>query len=217
MTDEPLERRMYTIPALPKKRTKVAIYCRVSTEHGSQDESLEAQVAMLKEYVAWHPDWTIYKVYTDRDSGGNVARWGFQEMILDAYENRFSIVLVKTISRFARNTVDLLETVRRLKSLGTEIYFYQEQLSTSEASDDILISTLSAVAQAESESIGESIKWGIRRRLISGQSKLYARRCFGYCHDEHGELVIDEEQAEVVQLIYDLYLSGNLACSGRTD
>lgn len=161
------------------------------------------------DYAALHPEWTLYKVYTDRDSGGNTTRWGFRQMIMDAYDHRFRIVLVKTISRFARNTVDLLETVERLKFLGIEIYFYQEQLSTSEASNDLLISTLSAVAQAESESIGDAIHWGIRTRLASGVSKLYARKCFGYRHNEKGELVADEERAEVVRLIYDLYLGGD--------
>ncbi len=193
MTDKLPERRMYIISALPKKDIDVAIYCQVSTEHGSQDESLETQIAMLKDYAALHPEWTLYKIYTDRDSGGNTARWGFREMIINAYDHRFRIVLVKTISRFARNTVDLLETVERLKFLGIEIYFYQEQLSTSEASNDLLISTLSAVAQAESESIGDAIHWGIRTRLASGVSKLYARKCFGYRHNEKGELVADEE------------------------
>lgn len=118
------------------------------------------------------------------------------------------IVLVKTISRFARNTVDLLETVSRLKGLGIEIIFYQENLRTSEANNDMLISALSAIAQAESESTGEAIKWGLKRGFMSGKSKLYSRKCFGYIHDEDGELIIDEKQAEAVRTIFDLYLSG---------
>ncbi len=109
-------------------------------------------------------------------------------MIINAYDHRFRIVLVKTISRFARNTVDLLETVERLKFLGIEIYFYQEQLSTSEASNDLLISTLSAVAQAESESIGDAIHWGIRTRLTSGVSKLYARDALDIATTRRGNL-----------------------------
>ena len=95
---------------------------------------------------------------------------GFQKMIFDCYDNRINIVLVKTISRFARNTVDLLETVSRLKGLGVEIIFHQENLRTSEADNDILISALSAIAQAESESMGEAIKWGLKRGFLSGNS-----------------------------------------------
>lgn len=113
-------------------------------------------------------------------------RPGFQEMIFDCYENRIDIVLVKTISRFARNTVDLIETVIRLKALGVEIIFHLENLRTSEADNDILISALSAIAQAESESTGEAIKWGLKRGFISGNSKLYSRKCYGYKHNgEH--------------------------------
>jgi site-specific DNA recombinase len=129
-------------------------------------------------------------------------------LIFDCYENKVDIVLVKTISRFARNTVDLLETVRRLKSLGIEIIFHKENIRTSESSDDMLLSVLSAIAQAQSESTSESLKWGLKRGFMSGKSKLYARKCFGYKHNKESELVIDEGQAEVVRTIFDLYLSG---------
>lgn len=209
MSDEIQKLKVTMIPATCKPEKWVGIYCRVSTPHESQDESLEIQVKTLKQFIAYNPKWKLYEVYTDRDSGGNVARYGFQKMISDCYENRIDIVLVKTISRFARNTVDLLETVRRLKGLGVEIIFHQENLRTSEADNDILISALSAIAQAESESTGEAIKWGLKRGFLSGKSKLYSRRCFGYKHNEEGELIIDEGQAEVVRLIFNLYLSGS--------
>lgn len=209
MSDETPKLKVTMIPAARQSLKKVAIYCRVSTTHESQDESLDIQVKTLKQYVACNPKWMLYEVYTDKDSGGNVARYGFQKMIFDCYENRIDIVVVKTISRFARNTVDLLETVSRLKSLGVEIIFHQENLRTSETDNDILISALSAIAQAESESTGEAIKWGLKRGFISGNSKLYSRKCFGYQQDENGDLIIDEKQAKVVRLIYDLYLNGS--------
>ena len=208
MTNGKLNPKVSIIPVTRQPRKKVAIYGRVSTTYESQDESLEIQVKTLKQHVAYDPDWELYKVYTDKNSGGNVARYGFQEMIMDCYENRINIVLVKTISRFARNTVDLLETVARLKSQGVEIIFYQENLRTSEDSDDILISTLASMAQAESESISESIKWGLKKSFLSGNSRLYSRKCFGYKHNENDELIIDEEQAPVVRLIFELYLKG---------
>jgi len=186
----------------------VAIYCRVSTTHEAQEESLDIQIKTLKQVVADNPKWMHYHVYSDKDFGGNVFRPDFQKLIFDCYENRIDIVLVKTISRFARNTVDLLETVSRLKGLGIEVIFHQENLRTSEADNDMLISALGAIAQAESESTGEAIKWGLKRGFISGNSKLYSRKCFGYKQNEDGELIIDEEQAEIVRTIYDLYLSG---------
>ncbi|HAU31378.1 MAG TPA: hypothetical protein DCW46_03685 [Desulfotomaculum sp.] len=138
------------------------------------------QIKTLKQIVEYNPKWKLYDIYSDKDSGGNVARPGFQKLIFDCYENRIDIVLVKTISRFARNTVDLLKTVSRLKGLGVEIIFHQENLRTSEADNDILISALSAIAQVESESTGEAIKLGLKRGFISGKSKLYSRKCFGY-------------------------------------
>lgn len=143
-----------------------------------------------------NPKWMLYEVYTDKDSGGNAARYGFLEMIFDCYENRIDIVVVKTISRFDRNTVDLLETLSRLKSLGVEIVFHQENLLTSETDNDILISALSAIAQAESESTGKALKWGLKLGFLSGNSKLYSRKCFGYQQDENGDLIIDEEAAK---------------------
>ena len=96
----------------------------------------------------------------------------------------------------------------RLKGLGIEVIFHQENIRTSEADNDMLISVLGAIAQSESESTGEAIKWGLKRGFISGNSKLYSRKCFGYKQNEDGELIIDEKQAEVVRAIFDLYLSG---------
>lgn len=209
MENETPKFKVTLIPPTRQPLKRLAIYCRVSTTHESQDESLDIQIKILKHVVENNLKWRLYEIYTDKDSGGNVARFGFQKLISDCYENRIDVVLVKTISRFARNTVDLLETVRRLKGLGIEIIFYQENLRTSEADNDIMISALSAIAQAESESTGEAIKWGLKRRFMSGKSKLYSRKCFGYKHNEDGELVIDEEQAEVVCTIFDLYLSGH--------
>ena len=158
MSNEIPKPKVAVIPANMKPHKKVAVYCRVSTTHESQEESLDIQIKTLKQVVATNPKWKLHNVYTDKDSGGNVARPGFQKLIFDCYENRIDIVLVKTISRFARNTVDLLETVSRLKGLGVEIIFNQENLRTSEADNDILISTLRAIAQAKSESTGEAIK-----------------------------------------------------------
>lgn len=159
------------IPAARQPLKRVAIYCRVSTTHDSQDESLDIQITTLKQVVAYNPKWKLYDIYTDKDSGGNVARPGFQKLIFDCYENRIDIVLVKTISRFARNAVDLFETVSRLKGLGIEIVFHQENIRTSETDNDILISALSAIAQSESESTGEAIKWGFEARVYLRELK----------------------------------------------
>jgi site-specific DNA recombinase len=103
------ERTIRLIPATVKRLKRVSIYCRVSTMQKSQEESLDNQITGLKQMVAYDPNWELYRIYTDQDSGGNVFRPGFQQLIFDCYENRIDIVLVKSIGRFARNTVDLLE------------------------------------------------------------------------------------------------------------
>jgi DNA invertase Pin-like site-specific DNA recombinase len=208
MKNEKSKMTVAIIPAKSQGLKMVAVYCHVSTTHEAQEESLDIQIKTLKQVVADNPKWMLYGVYSDRDSGGNVFRPDFQKLIFDCCENRIDIVLVKTISRFARNTVDLLETVSRLKGLGIEVIFHHENLRTSEADNDMLISAPGAIAQAESESTGEAIKWGLKRGFISGNSKLYSRKCFGYKQNEEGELIIDEEQAKVVREIFDLYLSG---------
>ncbi len=208
MEKEKPKMKITMIPAKSQGLKMVGIYCRVSTTHEAQEDSLDIQIKTLKQVVADNPKWMLYRVYSDKDSGGNVFRPDFQKLIFDCYENRIDIVLVKTISRFARNTVDLLETVSRLKGLGIEVIFHHENLRTSEADNDMLISALGAIAQSESESTGEAIKWGLKRGFISGKSKLYSRKCFGYKQNEEGELIIDEDQAGVVRAIFDLYLSG---------
>ncbi len=110
------------IPATISNQKRVAIYCRVSTIRGSQEESLEAQKNGLQKVVNDNPNWILFKVYADTDSGKNIYRSGFREMIFDSYENYFDIILVKSISRFNRNTVDLLETVNKLRLLGIEAW-----------------------------------------------------------------------------------------------
>lgn len=201
-------RNVRFIPAKIRTEKRVAIYCRVSTRSNSQEESLEAQKYGLQQVVKNNPNWRLSRVCEDKDSGGNTYRPGFQKMILDSYENIFDIILVKSISCFSRNTVDLLETLKRLRDLGIEIVFEQENIRTSRNEQDLLIAVHTAIAQAESEWLSEAIKWGLKRGFESGQSKLYTRKCFGYKHNEDGELIINEDQAIVVRKIFDLYLNG---------
>ena len=115
MPDSIAERKIRVIPATVRYIKRVGIYCRISTMQESQDESLEIQIKKLEQIVATTPGWMLFTVYSDKDTGDNVFCPWFQQLIFDCYEDKFDIVLVKTISRFARNTVDLLETINRLK------------------------------------------------------------------------------------------------------
>lgn len=201
-------RRIQFIPARMTNQKRVAIYCRVSTTRCSQEESLEAQKNGLVKVVKENTNWTLVKVYSDTQSGKNVYRPGFREMILDSYENRFDIILVKSISRLNRSTVDLLDTVNKLRLLGIEVIFERENLSSKDRDSDLVMALSASLAQAESESLSAAIKWGLKRGFESGESELYTRKCYGYNKSEIGELVINEEQAIVVRRIFDLYLSG---------
>ena len=196
------------IPARMTNQKRVAIYCRVSTTRGSQEESLEAQKNGLRKVVNDNPNWTLFKVYENTDSSKNIYLPGFQEMISDSYEHYFDIILVKSISRFNRNTVDLLDTVNKLRLLGIEVIFQRENLSSKDRDSDLFMALSASLAQAESESLSTAIKWGLKRRFETGESKLYARKCYGYNNSETGELVINEEEALVVRSIFQLYLNG---------
>jgi len=180
----------------------------VSTTHGSQEEISEAQKDGLQKVVNDNSNWILFKVYADTDSGKNIYRSGFQEMIFDSYENYFDIILVKSISRFNRNTVDLIDIVNKLRLLGIEIIFNQENVSSKDRDSDLVMALSASLAQAESKSLSAAIKWGLKRGFESGESKLYVRKCYGYNNSETRELVINDEQALVVRSIFKLYLNG---------
>lgn len=196
------------IPARVRTEKRVAIYCRVSTTKDSQEESLAAQKYGLQQIVKNNPDWTLYRVYEDQDSGKDTFRPGVRSMMLDGRDGLFDIILVKSISRFSRNSVDLLGRINELRTMGIEVIFEQENIRTNENEQDLHIAVRTAIAQAESESLSAAIKWGLKRGFETGNSKLYTRKCFGYKKNEYGELMIDEEQAPVVRNIFDLYLKG---------
>lgn len=198
---------MFIPDRIPRKK-KVALYCRVSTTHPAQEDSLEAQKNDLKWIVKNNPDWELYDVYMDQDTGGTTARLHFLRLIDDCYANRMNIILVKSISRFTRNTEELLRIVNNLSGLKIGVIFDSENIRTGEAEHDVLMAILTAIEQGESESMSEAIKRGIRRRMESGKSKLYVRKCLGYTHDEKGLLVPEEKQARVVRQIFNLYLAG---------
>ena len=136
------------------------------------------------------------------------SRKEFTRMLNDCGSNKLDIILTKSISRFGRDTVEILDALNRLKLLGVRVIFEQEELDTANTDSTLMISIIECIAQAENESRSENIKWGIKQRAASGTSKLYDRKCYGYEHDAEGKLIIDEETAEHVRLIYDLYLQG---------
>ena len=117
-------------------------------------------------------------------------------------------MITRTVSRFGRNTVDVLEKLRLLTRCGVEVRFVQDELTTADPEHELMISIIAGLAQADNESRRENILWGIHRQLEDGASSIYSRPCYGYEKNEHDELVVNEKQAKVVQLVYDLYLEG---------
>ena len=203
-------KKVHFIPPKPQKRDKrVGIYCRVSTNSLEQLQSLAAQVSHLTKITAATPRWLLADVYIDISSSKTgSSRKEFNRMLDDCTSHKLDIVFTKSISRFGRDTVETMEALSKLKSAGVRVIFEQEELDTANTDSDLMISIIESFAQAENESRSENIKWGIKQGAASGTSKLYDRKCYGYKHNEDGKLIIDEETAENVKIIFDLYLGG---------
>lgn len=193
----------------PKREKRVGIYCRVSTNSVDQLKSLTTQVSALTRLVAANPKWLLVDVYLDvASSKTGSTRKEFTRMLQDCKSRDIEIVLTKSISRFGRDTVEILDALNQLRNLGVRVIFEQEVLDTADTDNDLLISIIESIAQAENESRSENIKWGIKQRAAQGTSKLYNRKCYGYYNDEDGNLAINESEAKNVRLIYNLYLQG---------
>lgn len=174
-----------------------------------QLQSLTAQVSHLTRLTATVPQWLLSDVYMDiATSKTGSSRKEFNRMLEDCKSHKLEIVITKDVSRFGRDTVEVLDAFNQLKALGVRVIFEGNSLDTANTSSDLMVSVIESITQAENESRSENIRWGIKQRAAQGTSKLYDRKCYGYKHNENGHLVIDEETAKNVKLIYDLYLSG---------
>ena len=201
---------IHYIPPLPPKREKrVGIYCRVSTNSMEQLKSLTAQISALVRLTAANPKWLLVDVYTDiASSKTGSSRKEFARMLQDCKSRDLQIILTKSISRFGRDTVEILDAFNQLKLLGIRVIFEQEQLDTANTDSDLMISIIESIAQAENESRSDNIKWGIKQRAAQGTSKLYNRKCYGYVNASDGNLIIEESEAKNVRMIFNLYLQG---------
>ena len=201
-------------PLLSKKRSetkrlRVAAYCRVSTDDDEQLSSYEAQIAYYTEAIAKNPSWTFAGIYADEGITGTMTqkRKDFLRMMDDCEKGKIDMILTKSISRFARNTVDSLSWVRKLRAMNIGVYFEEQAIDSLKAENEMLIGLFSVIAQAESENISANVRWGVQQRMKNG---LYCANfsCFGYQRGTEGVPEIIPEQAEVVRLIFDKYLDG---------
>ncbi len=193
----------------PKMR-RVAGYARVSTDSDEQFTSFEAQVDYYTRKIQENPEWTYVNVFTDEGiSATNMKkRDGFNMMIADALAGEIDLIVTKSVSRFARNTVDTLTTVRKLKDRGIEVFFEKENIYTLDAKGELLITIMSSLAQEESRSISENVAWGKRAKAASGRVYLPYKQFLGYERGPDGLPQIIETEAETIRLIYKLFLEG---------
>ena len=191
-------------------RKKVAGYARVSTDHDEQFTSYTAQVDYYTQFIKSHADWEFVEVYTDEGISGTSTkrRDGFNRMIEDALAGKIDIIVTKSVSRFARNTVDSLITVRKLKEAGVVVFFEKENIWTDDSKGEVLITIMSSLAQEESRSISENVTWGRRKQFADGKVCLPYGRFLGYRKGPDNLPEIIPEEAEVVRRIYRLFMSG---------
>lgn len=195
---------------------RVAAYCRVSTGDECQQTSYDRQKHSYTRLISEHPGWSLAGIYADNDASGTNTgrRIDFQRMIADCQTGKIDYIITKSISRFARNTVDTLNHVRMLKKLSPSvgIFFEKENVDTLDASGELLLTILSALAQDESRSISDNVRWAYSKKFQAGIAHCNLKGMMGYDKGKDGQWIINESQAGTIRLIYDLYLSGESAC-----
>jgi len=191
------------------KRKRVCAYARVSTLSEAQGESLENQNTYYQTLIESNTEYEYVGIFADQGiTGTKDERPEFQKMLALAREQKIDLILTKSISRLARNTTIVLEVVRELKSLDVEVRFEKENISTFDGDGELMLTVLSSFAQEESKNVSDNIKWRYRRKFENGELAINATRFLGYDKDEYGDLVINQSQAEIVDRIFDDYLSG---------
>ena len=211
------EMRVVVIPAKSSEENKqaakclrVAAYCRVSTDDEEQKTSYEAQIGYYTEKITQNPDWQMAGIFADEGISGTQAkkRPEFLKMIRLCRQRKIDIILTKSLSRFARNTVDSLGYIRELRALGIAVISEKENINTLTAESEMLITIMSCFAQAESESISKNVSWGVRQSFKNGNVPMQYARLLGYRKGHDGNAEIIPEEAEVVKEIYRCYLDG---------
>ena len=209
----PRTRVLPGMPTLSARPKRVAAYARVSTNSEEQLTSYEAQVKHYTEYIKCreHTDnWQFVSVYTDKGITGTstAKREGFNRMMQDALAGKIDLIITKSVSRFARNTVDTLTAIRGLKEHGVEVYFEEQNIYTLDGKGELLLTIMSSIAQEESRNISENVTWGIRKRFADGKVSMPYKRFMGYRRGENGVPEIVEAEAQIVRGIFRRFLEG---------
>ena len=194
---------------LSKKKLRVAAYCRVSTEHDEQEDSLENQITAYKEEIKSDPRYEFVDVYYDFDiSGFKENREGFKRMVEDALDGKIDLIITKSISRLARNTKLFLKTIRTLKAKNVGVYFELQGINTLTAQGELMLTIYAAFAEEESQNTRELIRLHYRRRYEAGEPVQYLYRCFGYTRDAEKNVMINADEAKWIRDAYRMVADG---------
>ena len=188
----------------------VAAYCRVSTDNEEQLTSYTTQKRVYTDMIAANKEWALAGIYADEGISGTRAdkRPEFKKMIDDCLAGKIDYIITKSVSRFARNTVDCLDYVRMLKARGIGIYFEEQNIDTLKSDSELYLVIYAGFAQSESESISKNITWSFRKNFEDGKPIFMYKKLLGYKKGENGEPEIVPEEAAIVERIFDMYLSG---------
>ena len=200
------------VPSLPKeiREKRVAAYARVSTDSDEQMGSVEAQKDYFEKLIREKPGWVLVDVYADEGISGTSLnhREAFARMIDDAMNGKIDLIVTKSLSRFARNTVDALNIIRKLKLKDVGVYFEKEDISTLDSKGEFLLTLMSSLAEEESRSISENVRWGQRKRFADGRYHMPYKQFLGYKKGANGEPELVEDEAKIIRIIYRLCLEG---------
>jgi site-specific DNA recombinase len=193
-----------------KPKLRVAAYCRVSTDSDEQATSYDAQIEHYTEYISKNPEWVLAGIFADDGiTGTNTKkRDEFNRMIDECHAGNIDMIITKSISRFARNTLDCLKYIRELKDKNIPVFFEKESINTMDSKGEVLLTIMASLAQQESQSLSQNVKMGIQYRYQQGKVQVNHNRFLGYTKDADGNLVIEPKQAEIVKRIYREYLEG---------
>lgn len=193
-----------------KPKLRVAAYCRVSSDSEEQATSYETQIEHYTSYIKNHPDWVLAGIYADDGiTGTNTKKHEeFNRMIDDCMAGKIDMIITKSISRFARNTLDCLKYIRQLKEKNIPVYFEKENINTLDSKGQVLLTIMASLAQQESQSLSQNVKLGLQYRYQQGVIQFNCARFLGYTKDENKRLVVVPEEAEIVKRIYREYLEG---------
>lgn len=194
-------------PALAVQKKKVCAYARVSSDSRRQEDSLENQMMTYERLITGNPEYEFVGVFADQGISGYCEnRPQFQKMMEKARAGKIDLIITKSISRFARNTVTVLKFARELKELGVGIFFEEQNINTLSGDGEMMLAVLASFAQEESRSMSENNKWSIRKKFEKGEGMINTSRFLGYDKNRYGDLVVNQKEAEIVLLIFDLYL-----------